>query len=316
MLRCMSYTQVCIDFKQSIHHLKDIEQLFSKAELLGVQDFSLDESQVDSLLGERAYSGGEIPIEVLEEIEMAMGDVKKTYFFNKLDKEVTSQLSQFAGIEYQITQMEAKDWNEEWKKFYNKIEISNKLAIVPSWHSGQKISDVELKIYPGMGFGTGTHETTFLCLKLLDEILSRGRPLTTALDFGCGSGILGIAFKLLGGREVDFVDIDINALENTKQNLKLNTLREDDKLRLFTSFEKGKLKNEYELIFANILQNVLFTERAFFSSSLGSGSLLILSGLLNEQVSETVAFYEKSQDLECLKLISKGDWSAILLRKK
>ena len=118
-----------------------------------------------------------------------------------------------------------EDWNSEWRKSFETIDISPRLRVVPEWERDNWSNNEEaLFIYPGMGFGTGNHETTFLCLQFLDEIVFKRKEIfDTCLDFGCGSGILGIAaLKLTKKLSVDFCDLEVEALENCKNNLEIN----------------------------------------------------------------------------------------------
>ncbi len=312
----MSYIEMTIDFSQNANFQPEIDSLIERYNCIGSTDFNLNEAEVDRILGERAYSGGDVPLEVLEEVEALCSLEKKKFFFENLDKDLLLELSKISDIKVEVNELEDEDWNLTWRKSYAPIEVSNKILVTPSWIEPTDHYETIVKIYPGMGFGTGTHETTFLCLKLFSEIMDRGRTFKSCLDFGCGSGILGLAFLLSSGRECDLVDIDEGALINTRQNLELNNFVEDENIRVLTSHERAKIKNEYNLVFANILQNVLFLEKGFLTSSLSGNGLLILSGLLRSQVADTIAYFETASDIEHLKTIYKGDWAAILIRKK
>ncbi len=162
-----------------------------------------------------------------------------------------------------------------------------------------------------MGFGTGEHDTTYLCLKLLDNIAEQLTDGGECLDFGCGSGILGIGAMKLKNMFVEYVDIDTAALDNCVQNLELNFYENElngQRLVIRDRF----IPKKYELVFANILQHVLISEKPVLLESLKENSFLILSGILNEQVENILENYS---ELSVVDVISRGDWSAILLRK-
>lgn len=287
----------------------------------GAQEFSLDEPKVDELLGERAYSGGDIPKEVIQEIdertrnEGAHGEL----FYFEGDKAATESLSLKEKIKKHFPELEVKlkccdyeDWDAQWRKYYTRLPITDELAIVPEWEK-KKVSDHEVYIYPGQGFGTGGHETTFLCLKLLLEIPKTEIHKQTCLDFGCGSGILGVASIKKREMKVDFCDVDTDALDNTLQNLKLNFPESKLEGHRLISRERFKPWPSYHLVFANILAPILIAEKAQIVSSLAVDGYLILSGLLREQVDDILKNYS---EFDCLKREVKGDWAALMMKVK
>ncbi len=288
----------------------------------GMEEFSIDEPTVDELLGERAYSGGDIPLSVIEEVEQRTRDTKnptyRFYFFNG-DINRGQTFANFLNENLDLVSVAVKteeysDWNEEWRKHYAPIEVESDLHVIPEWYKEENYLDDKNNIYinPGMGFGTGEHETTYLCLKLYNSIKNELGDNSLCLDFGCGSGILGIGAIKKSNCVVDFVDIDPEALDNNLTNLKLN-FREDslNGHRLILR-ERFKLEDKYSLVFANILEHVLIEEKPVISKALDSQSYLVLSGILNDQVENVKSEYS---DLKCIEVASKGDWSAILMQK-
>jgi ribosomal protein L11 methyltransferase len=289
----------------------------SECECSGVEEYSLEEVQVDELLGDRAYSGGNLPIEVLDEVETSRSEKDqkefKFYFTGKgLNLDAFENYLIEHGLSYSLEEHEESDWDAEWKKSYTPVAISADLWIVPEWMKDQHDAKTSIYINPGQGFGTGKHETTYLCLKLM--LKTPMASLNNVLDLGCGSGILGAALLKFSNPAIDFCDIDKNALSNTVQNLSLNFARRDlSKCTLILRDRLMQEKNKYDLIFANILLSALQDECGFISTSLKSGGHLICSGLLNDQADE---FKELYSSFEILEVMSKGDWTAILLRKK
>ena len=289
----------------------------------GIEEFSLEEARVDEILGERAYSGGDVPESLLDEVAQAteaQDQLTYKYFFYQNDFEENSAnfvfflKENFPELPLYTAQKDMEDWNAEWKKFYAPIIVSTKLEVIPEWlKDTQEVSPAErIYIYPGMGFGTGTHETTYLCLKLFDEISDGLNSSMRCLDFGCGSGILGIAALKIKKMPTVFCDIDKDALDNCVQNLMLNL--EGENLNGTSLVIRDRYQTEkFDLVFANILLHVLILEKKILLDSLAPAGHLIISGLLNNQVEKIIEEYKM---LNLVKVITKGDWSAILLRGK
>lgn len=287
----------------------------------GAQEFSLDEPKVDELLGKRAYSGGDIPAEVIQEIDertQREGLQGELFYFegdraaseaSVLQKKIQES---FPKCVTHLKCCDYEDWDAQWRKYYTRLPISDELEVVPEWEKKENL-DNEIYIYPGQGFGTGGHETTFLCLKLFLDIPAEFIQEKTTLDFGCGSGILGVAAIKKRNMKVDFCDVDTDALNNTLQNLKLNF----DEARLdghrLVSRERFQAWSSYQLVFANILAPILIAEKPQIIGSLSRDGHLILSGLLREQVDEVIEAY---REFECVKKEVKGDWAALLMKVK
>ena len=284
----------------------------------GIEEFSLEESQVDEILGERSYSGGDVPESVIYEVEEVVKSkfIQKKYYFENHGH--ASRFQNFVHekykVESQIITQDIQDWNEVWKKNYAPIFVNSEVEIIPEWEKDKITPKAknQIYIYPGQGFGTGSHETTFLCLKIFSELEGK---FTNCLDFGCGSGILGIGFKKLQpAKVVDLYDIDPDALENCRQNIQLNDFQDDD-FGIYLPIQRDFIERKYEVVFANILLNVLLHEKEYLTTSLVSGGHLILSGLLNGQEDEVIEAYTKiNNSLKHIKTEFKGDWVAVHLR--
>ena len=178
---------------------------------------------------------------------------------------------------------EDKDWVTYTQSQFKEIFISDSLRIVPPWESNSEFSGQSIIIQPGSGFGTGTHPTTQLCLRWLENNLKVNN---TVLDYGCGSGILSIAAKILGAGFVEGVEIDSNAILNAEQNNELNNLmipyHHPD------SFESNE---KYDIVIANILADILIR----LAPTLGPfiGNKLVLSGILENQAKDVIQSYSK-----------------------
>ncbi|MEX0799261.1 MAG: 50S ribosomal protein L11 methyltransferase [Bacteriovoracaceae bacterium] len=296
---------------------------FKRFNCQGSEDFSLEEEKVDQILGKRSYSGGDLPVEVLEEVESVLKagghHKKKLYFENKQDAlSFQNFLSeQNTGCAAVIEQRKGEDWNENWKKSFKTIRVGASLSIIPSWEKGAtEARSNDIFIYPGMGFGTGSHETTFLCLKLMLEEIGDLSKIGDCLDFGCGSGILGIALSAAAPalERVDYLDIDQQALDNSRQNIDLNPQAQKVKSRLLLTKDKACLQSNYDLVFANILLQTLLEEGKQIVER--TKTFLVISGLLKGQEREVVENYQKlDPSLKLVKTLFKNDWSAALLKK-
>jgi ribosomal protein L11 methyltransferase len=293
-------------------------QVINEFQAIGIEEFSLDEPQVDEILGDRSYSGGDLPLEVLDEVESKVLSAAGHYrfFFSDVNNanDFLAYVCKVCLCESQLDEIQTEDWNAEWKKHYSPIVVSENLEIIPSWQKDYKSQTKEqIYIYPGMGFGTGSHETTYLCLKLFtEEILSF--PLSRCLDFGSGSGILGLSvFKFFKEAQVDFYDIDAEANKNCYQNALINEL-ENTSFRLLLPEVRDKLNEEYDLVFANILESILTVEKQSLINHTRENGHLILSGLLKPQIQGIIDLYSGS-NLKLVKKLEKGDWGAILFKK-
>lgn len=286
---------------------------------LGIEEFSLDEPQVDELLGERSYSGGDLPQDVLDEVEDRVLKGPNNYRFFFGDEESATGFHSKVGQEFlcesQVESHQSEDWNAEWKKHYAPIKVNDLLEIIPSWRQDyQTQSREKIYIYPGMGFGTGSHETTFLCLKLFTENLLN-QKVETVLDFGSGSGILGLAtFKFFPDAKVDFYDIDPEANKNCYQNAETNKL-EDHAFRLLLPEVREKLMPQYDVVFANILESILMLEKEALIAHTKKSGALILSGLLRHQAANIIKLYSES-GMKLVSHLEKGDWAALLFKKE
>lgn len=187
------------------------------------------------------------------------------------------------------------DWVRLTQSQFGPIQVGNRIWIVPSWHrddpgvpvaADRQITDssgvIHIELDPGLAFGTGSHPTTHLCLEWLAENLDGGE---TLLDYGCGSGILAIAAKLLGAGHVQAVDIDEQAVESTRYNGQVNLV--DVQAMLPDALQPGQT----QVVVANILSNPLKVLAPMLSGRVLPGGHLVLSGVLERQAQEVAQAY-------------------------
>lgn len=178
-----------------------------------------------------------------------------------------------------------RNWEREWLKDFHAMRFGRRLWVVPH-HEPDPVDPeaVIVRLDPGLAFGTGTHATTALCLAWLDANL---RPGDTVIDYGCGSGVLGIAAGLLGAARVDAFDIDPQALIATRDNARANAVES----RTFVHESMGSLPETADVVIANILAGTLIELAVPLVARVRSGGHLVLSGILRQQVHEVLAAY-------------------------
>ena len=188
--------------------------------------------------------------------------------------------------EMALEEVAEQNWVQLTQSQFDPIRITDRLWIVPSWHTAPDPDAINLELDPGMAFGTGSHPTTYLCLQWLCDTLQedRGRTLTL-LDYGCGSGILAIAAAKLGIASALGIDIDEKALESANYNAERNHVQ----LQLRHSAEP--LTEQFDIVVANILTNPLCVLAPLLSGRVAPGGRLILSGVLESQAQQVIDAY-------------------------
>ncbi len=214
-----------------------------------------------------------------------------------------------------ITPVRSEDWSSSWKVHFKPLRVGTRLLIVPTWEDADvRPSDLVLRIDPGMAFGTGGHETTRLCLELLEKIMDGGcqGESPSLLDLGTGSGILAMAASRLGCGRILALDIDPEAVEVARENLTLNDL--GDKVECGT-VPLESLDENFDIILANILAEELVRLAPSLAARLNPGGALILSGILAEK-EDFVRRGFAAQPLEYRETNRAGEWVAILYRNQ
>ena len=205
--------------------------------------------------------------------------------------------------EHKWEQLEDKDWEREWMENYHAIRCGDRLWICPSWQQPPEPNKVNLMLDPGLAFGTGTHPTTFMCMQWIDQQDFTGLDI---VDYGCGSGILGIATLLLGAKKVIGVDIDPQALLATTENAKRNKLP-DDAMPVFLPKDTPNL--QADIMLANILAGPLAELAPALNAMTKVGGKICLSGILAIQAEAVKAAY--AQWFEFDPLATQEEWVRI-----
>ncbi len=213
-----------------------------------------------------------------------------------------------------LSQVRSEDWSNSWKVNFKPLRVGKRLLIVPSWEeANQQPDDIVLHLDPGMAFGTGGHETTRLCLELLEKIMDElpTGKIASVLDLGTGSGILAMAAVKLGAGPVHAVDIDPLAVEVAKENLAINQLA--DKVECSTT-PLESIAADFDIILANILAEELVRLAPQIINRLAAGGKLVLSGILAEK-EEFVRNGFARHPVKFIETCSDGEWVAILYSK-
>ena len=187
---------------------------------------------------------------------------------------------------YKIELVEDKDWVREWMDTFKPMPFGKRLWICPSWLEPEDPAAINLQLDPGLAFGTGTHPTTAMCLKWLDSADIEDK---NVFDFGCGSGILGIAAMLLGAKSLVGIDIDPQAISGSYENTKRNAL---DKHPISFHLPGDAPKVKVEIVMANILAGPLVELKDSILSYLLPNGRLVLSGILASQAPDVAEAYE------------------------
>lgn len=223
------------------------------------------------------------------------------------------------ALSLSMENLREEDWATSWKQYFKPTPVGERLLIRPSWETLEGIDTTGraiLSIDPSASFGTGTHDTTRLCLTLLETLVKGGEQV---LDMGCGSGILGIAAMLLGAKGVLSVDIDENAVRIAGENFKENGFS-DERVQFLCgnalsseAFVETLSKRRYPLVVANIVADVIIGLLPVFGLLLQEGGRLLLSGIIEEREGDvraalTAAGYTIETDRR------SGGWVALVAR--
>ena len=209
-----------------------------------------------------------------------------------------------------------EDWLTSWKKYWAPELVGNHLLILPCWMNlNEKFKDKKIiKIDPGAAFGTGSHPSTYLCLEKMENIFFSDKKI---LDIGSGSGILSVAARLLGAKEVYAVDNDYLAINSTKSNFQLNFGDLNNLNTYLGSFNEVILKNQltqFDFVFCNILAEVIKGMIPNIYKCLRKNGIVIFSGILNSQKDEIIKTLIQN-DLKLLDVSTRKDWACISAQK-
>jgi len=198
-------------------------------------------------------------------------------------------------------------WEREWLKDFGPMRFGRRLWVIPGDHAIPSEDAVVVRLDPGLAFGTGTHPTTALCLEWLDTIDVLDK---TVFDFGCGSGVLGVAACKLGALFVEGTDIDLQAVTASRQNALRNQV--EDRLTATQTIPDDS--GPFDIVIANILAGTLIENASFIADKVKMGGALALSGVLSEQAGEVMTAYQEWFDFEPPAI--KDNWARLTGKRR
>ena len=190
---------------------------------------------------------------------------------------------------YTVTSVADQDWVKLTQSQFDPIHVSERLWITPTWHEAPTDGSINIELGPGLAFGTGSHPTTFLCLRWLDANMPQG---AAVLDYGCGSGILAITAAKLGAGKVVGVDIDKQAIRASHDNAAQN------QVSIEVYLPDAQPEGQFDVVVANILANPLRMLGQMLAGRVKTDGQIVLSGILAEQVEEISALYQQWFDMK------------------
>lgn len=209
--------------------------------------------------------------------------------------------------EYVISNKPNEDWSKKWKEKWDITRVTDKIVIVPDWlECNEKPGEVVIRLEPGCAFGTGTHQTTQLCMKAIEKYM----PINAkSADIGMGSGILAICAKKFGASEVYGCDNDETVIDVAKENAVKNNAE-----CTFELNTADKINEKFDFICANILHNVLAEIMGDLKNLMNDGAIMVLSGILDEK-KPVVLDAIKKYNLELIEQAHQDQWVALIVRK-
>ena len=211
--------------------------------------------------------------------------------------------------EYSFVEKENQDWSKKWKEKWDVTHVSDKITVVPDWieYSPKSPEEVVIRLEPGCAFGTGTHATTQLCMKMIEKYMPRNAKVA---DIGTGSGILAICASKFGASYVYGCDNDESVIDVACENAAKNCVKCDFELNT-----TDKITQKFDFVLANILHNVLAEIMQDLKNIMNSGGMLVLSGILDEK-KQVVLDSIKKRDLILVEEVHMNQWTAFVVRKK
>ena len=240
-----------------------------------------------------------------EQIAPAMEELR-----SKAREGIFGEGADFGSLRVSKKQEDDTQWKDKWKEYFKPARIAENIVVKPTWESYERQGDEKvIEIDPGMAFGTGTHETTSLCVKMLEKYQKESDKV---LDVGCGSGILSIAAALLGAEDVLGVDIDPVAVEVAAENIELNGVANVAKAH-YGDLTKG-IDYKADIVVANLMADLVMMLSEDVARHMQPGGLFISSGILVEKEVQ-VTEHLRSQGFGIVEVREDGGWCCIVCRK-
>lgn len=217
----------------------------------------------------------------------------------------------YGRLELEMKDVDEEDWSNAWKKYYHPVQVGEHLVVCPSWEAyDRQPDDVVLTLNPGMAFGTGTHDTTRLCMELLEKYIT---PQDTVLDVGCGSGILAITAALLGANKIIGCDIDEVAVKVAGENAALNGVQ--DRIAFHQGDLTSQVEGSFQIICANIVADVIIRLSEDAGRYLAKNGIFITSGIIDTREQDVLNALEQN-GFQVIERRTSGGWVALACKAK
>ncbi len=217
----------------------------------------------------------------------------------------------YGRLELEMKDVDEEDWSNAWKKYYHPVQVGEHLVVCPSWEAyDRKPDEVVLILNPGMAFGTGTHDTTRLCMELLEKYIT---PQDTVLDVGCGSGILAITAALLGANKIIGCDIDEVAVKVAGENAALNGVQ--DRIAFHQGDLTSQVEGSFQIICANIVADVIIRLSEDAGRYLAKDGIFITSGIIDTREQDVLNALEQN-GFQVIERRTSGGWVALACKAK
>ena len=210
-----------------------------------------------------------------------------------------------------LGQVNEEDWANEWKKYYKPTKIGEKLVVKPTWEDYEvQDGDLVIELDPGMAFGTGTHETTTMCMRELEKYVTED---SKVFDIGCGSGILAIAAAKLGAKDVIAVDLDEVAVKVAAENVAHNHVQ--DSVKVLHGNLIDVVSDKADIVVANIIADIIKILARDVHSCMKEDAVFISSGIIHAKVNEVKESLIEN-GFEIIEVKTLGEWNAIVAKLK
>lgn len=240
-----------------------------------------------------------------EDMKYDVENVLDLYREEFLSRGLTDE--ELGSWDFELEEKKSEDWSQKWKEKWDVTHVTDKIAVVPDWIDYvPKKGEVIIKLEPGCAFGTGTHQTTQLCMKALEKYMKSNDKVA---DIGMGSGILSILAKKLGASYVYGCDTDDTVIEVAKENAKKNGVD-----AIFELGTADKVNEKFDFVCANILHFVLAEIMGDLKNLMKKGAIMSLSGILDEKKQMVIDAYEK-ENLELIEEIHQDQWTSFVVKR-
>lgn len=301
----MNYREIKLKFKKEYE--ERVEIFLSD---LGIDNMAIEDPDDLKIFQERQNAWDLYDDDL---IKLEKGYIRFTIYLDDIadnderEVKIKTHIEELGG-EFSKEIIDDSDWKNNWKKFFKILKPNKTIVIVPTWEEYEKKDGEEIiKLEPGMAFGTGSHETTSLCIKKLEEYMKPGMKV---LDIGTGSGILSIAASKLGASKVLGVDIDPMSVYIANENKKLNEVTNAE---FIVGDLLSKVKDKYDIVVSNILAEVIVTMTGDLHKFLNKDGIFISSGILKVKSAMVIDSLE-ANGFDILNVEDLNEWTSIVAK--